>query len=141
MRKPEYYTISEFELIEYHVKKVTARRLAGLRMAASNGCKRKLFKLCVKELCAQGVSKKAAMNILRDLEMHHIVPLSIGGGNSLDNLALVEKRLHRKIHWHLAHAMRDGIVLVPTHSGRIWIKFPRRPIDLRLNGEHFGCIP
>ena len=38
----------------------------------------------------------------RQLHAHHIVPLSLGGTNSLSNLACLCRDCHKKLHAHMA---------------------------------------
>lgn len=62
--------------------------------------------------------------------MHHIVPLSLGGGNDFENVAYVEQGLERDIH---AFIDRQGkpeigerkIMIIPKRNDKIWFNNQR----------------
>jgi hypothetical protein len=61
----------------------------------------------------------------RPFQVHHIKPISLGGDNSYENLALVEPDLHETIHdfIHAQHELRENEVrdlLIPRFPGQVW---------------------
>ena len=96
--------MAELILTPVSVLRVPKQKVKFLRKSFLKPDKRLFFALAVSEACdynrAQSLPRKE-IDILRKLasfEIHHIVPLSLGGTNSLDNLALVEPKLHKQIH-------------------------------------------
>jgi 5-methylcytosine-specific restriction endonuclease McrA len=61
-----------------------------------------------------------------DYEVHHIVPVSLGGTNDYDNLALVYPFVHRQLHKYLSAqtvGMEKGDsrnLIVPYYQGKVW---------------------
>lgn len=55
------------------------------------------------------------------IEIHHIIPIEDGGGNEMDNLAVLCNRCHRALHSEdrKAHppALLEGIDVPPRHDG------------------------
>ncbi len=60
------------------------------------------------------------------LEVHHILPLSLGGTNHPNNFALVDTKLHRMIHQKIGSYDQQmpglsAVVGIPVYPGKIWI--------------------
>ena len=59
-------------------------------------------------------------------QVHHIVPISLGGTNNIRNLALVEPNVHHEIHrsigWEISGLQRGErrTVRLPIRAGLIW---------------------
>ena len=60
-------------------------------------------------------------------QIHHVIPICLGGGNGYDNLVLCEPVLHRAIHRVIDLQMRgmlegeSRLIRIPTLPARIWI--------------------
>ena len=63
-------------------------------------------------------------------QAHHILPVSLGGGNSFDNLAWVHPALHAEIHQHInsqIQGMQIGdkrYIMIPVMNRLIWSMQP-----------------
>ena len=69
---------------------------------------------------------------LGEFQTHHILPVSLGGGNEFENLAWVHPRLHEEIHQNIneqIQGMRVGdkrYIMLPMMNRLIWSLPPRR---------------
>lgn len=102
--KDQSSVMAELVLTPVSVLRVSKQKVKFLRKSFLKPDKRLFFALAVSEACdynrSQSLPRKE-IEILRKLasfEIHHIAPLSLGGTNSFDNLALVEPKLHKQIH-------------------------------------------
>ena len=83
---------------------------------------RKSFRLYAATLLAQ---HRLGIDI-KDYEIHHIHPVSLGGSNKFSNLALVKPDLHDEIHWLIdreTRGMERGdkrLIKIPYFNGHIW---------------------
>jgi hypothetical protein len=55
-------------------------------------------------------------------EIHHILPVSLGGGNEWLNLALVDPWVHRQIHIYINRQIKAGHkrIWLPRLNGTVW---------------------
>lgn len=105
------------------VRIVAKREVKQKRKDFKKTNKRNFFALAVAEVC-DNVSKKErafALKKLSSFEIHHIVPLSLGGTNKFDNLALVEPTLHAYV-----HRLIDNQGPIRGDSGQV-IRIPKLP--------------
>jgi hypothetical protein len=79
------------------------------------------------------------LKFLKDLgyyQMHHIIPLSLGGENTLNNIALVGKSLHKSIHKQINFQTvsleigKRRSIIIPAFNGAIW-----RPLYCKNNNR------
>ena len=71
-------------------------------------------------------------------ELHHRIPISLGGGNQLDNLVFLPHNLHTKIHVAINRAtnhLREGM------SETIAIPYPRGIFPVRPRGRAARSTP
>lgn len=79
------------------------------------------------EICiAQNLKDQIQLAFARAaFEVHHVIPLSLGGNNDPGNLVLVERVLHQKIHDKIKSypKMKRGkpaTIGIPIYPGKIW---------------------
>ena len=62
--------------------------------------------------------------VLTAFQVHHIVPLSMGGNNEIENLALLDPLTHFRVHNH-NNLQREyaGAILLPKHprNKKVWL--------------------
>jgi hypothetical protein len=138
-------TVSSFFTVQYLiVKPVIAdppacEKYHYLRRQAKNGMRRRLFNHCAHSLCYRGLEENSAKAVLASCEMHHLLPLSLGGTNHIVNRVMVQRRLHAACHKFI-DAMLDGLkafVLVHPTAEKIWIPYPYGPVEVRYGGKLF----
>ncbi len=69
--------------------------------------------------------RQKARHALMILEVHHIVPRFLGGGNDFPNLALVEPTTHKLIHQDI-----DSKIIGMKHGDQRVIDLPTMPMQL-----------
>ncbi len=69
--------------------------------------------------------RQKARNALMILEVHHIVPRFLGGGNDFPNLALVEPNTHKLVHQDI-----DSKIIGMKHGDQRVIDLPSMPTQL-----------
>lgn len=59
-------------------------------------------------------------------QIHHVLPLSLGGTNSWENLVMVHPKKHRKIHEAIDSQIEgmlygeSRLILLPVYQGKVW---------------------
>ena len=53
----------------------------------------------MKDYCELCLRKHAQLGVKESLEVHHIIPLTDGGKDELDNILVACTACHREIHW------------------------------------------
>lgn len=131
-----YYKQKEFaryRLIE--IKRPTPD-VVKARREEFNTKKRALAQKVVKELALLGLMRgkvrqsdidNAKQGICpRGYVLHHIIPLSLGGTNDLNNLMLIKKEVHEKLHTRVWNPVRDSVPYLPkghrnSISAFVWL--------------------
>jgi len=116
----ERFEISNF-LKGFECKSIPSNEIARLRRYLKGGWKRivKDFILDQASICGNRVKK------YKYYELHHILPLSLGGTNNIENLALVHPDLHKSIHFFIdtqgqPSRYKQKLVWVPVLPNQLW---------------------
>ncbi len=120
MPKPSTIAEEFFCLVAVEVLTPQQRR-AHLELGSK---KRKRFREAVMEHCRDRLHDG-------DFEIHHVIPLGLGGSDRIGNLVLCEHDYHTKIHKFInkqVYALSEpkGFIVIPRQSGMIW-REPCRP--------------
>ncbi|MCB9978308.1 MAG: HNH endonuclease [Rhodospirillales bacterium] len=71
-------------------------------------------------------ARRTVIEYCLSFQVHHIMPISLGGNNEEENLALVEPSLHRRIHEYITRQTsgmemgEERPILLPFSAERIW---------------------
>ena len=107
----------EYQLTACHP--AGSRYIRMMRQQLNGGIKQ-AFRQQAYELC--GRSRRG----MRRMQLHHILPLSLGGTNQKNNLVLVAPKLHEVIHDFIdAQLMEMPVrgkmrVYIPWRKGMVW---------------------
>ncbi|MGB4100619.1 MAG: HNH endonuclease signature motif containing protein [Alphaproteobacteria bacterium] len=96
-----------------------------------NGVRRKYFHEIVKDALfkASRQDRKEICDAFKraKFEFHHIIPLSLGGTNERSNLAIVEEKLHQRIHVVINASVDSARDNVAASQGQLSPQIGARP--------------
>lgn len=113
-------------LVPTLVRRVSKHEIRHTRKLLSKKDKRAFFALAVAEVCRNHKDDLPdKLNLISGFQIHHIVPLGLGGDNSHKNLALVEPKLHSRIHRIIEQQpklkkQRTAMLKIPRMDGMVW---------------------
>lgn len=124
--KKTYFVVTDGEKTKYRLHKeaktpIACERIQAvesfIKLMALNG---KLDSILTKKECRIAIKKGI---LPKKFNVHHYVPLSLGGKNDSSNMCVIEKRLHKWLHAYLLDPIYRDVKLDPSFK-KVYLELP-----------------